>query len=214
MPGNAKEVTMRASTLTALIVLLSLSSATAVATTDAPYAFTAFGGMATPTGDLSTYWGSGLSFGGSLSYQTHDYLAIELAAANGQRFGLDESSFYEDLGVEPTLGSISGASVNAFSVTGGLRVGKSNATINPYGAFGAGYYRLSIADVTVEGFGLFSQTIPGATRNAFGVNLGGGVQSPVSPSMSVFAELRYHVAFTEGTSATYLPVTGGVRIHW
>ena len=206
---------MRASMVAALIVTLSLLSVSNADSSETPYAFTAFGGMAKPTGDLSEMWGSGLAFGGSLSYQTHDYLAIEIAAANGQRFGLDESGFYEDLGIDPSLGSIDGASVNALSITGGLRLGKTNGSINPYGAFGAGYYRLSISDVTVQGFGLtIAQTFPGATDNAFGINVGGGIQSPVSPAMSVFAELRYHMAFTENTTATYLPVTGGVRFHW
>jgi opacity protein-like surface antigen len=206
---------MRASMVAALIVTLSLLVVSSADSSEAPYAFTVFGGMATPTGDLSEYWSSGLAFGGSLSYQTHDYLAIEIAAANGQRFGLDESGFYEDLGVDPSLGTIDGASVNALSVTGGLRLGKTNGSFNPYGAFGAGYYRLSISDVTIQGFGLtVAQTVPGATQNAFGINVGGGVQAPMSPTMSVFGELRYHVAFTDGTTAKYLPVTGGVRFHW
>jgi hypothetical protein len=152
-----------------------------------PISLAIFGGMATPTGDFADYGNSGISFGGSIIHQTNELVAVEFVGASGQRFGVD------------AIEGMDSPSVNIYSLTGGIRVGTSEADIFPYAAMGAGYYRISFMD--------FSE-------NAFGLNFGGGIQTRVAPTMSFFGEMRYHIALTEGTSTKYLPIHAGMRFNW
>ena len=174
----------------------------------APYGLNVFGGLATPTGTLAEFSNHGFSIGGSFTYQTSRLMALEIGAATGQRFSFDEAA----LGVP--AGLVSGANVNVFSLTGGIRIGNSEAKVAPYGVVGAGLYRVGLSDTEITIPGLGTQTITGVSENAFGMNFGGGVQSQMSPSTSVFGEVRYHAAFTSGEATTYLPFNGGIRFQW
>ncbi|MGD8397192.1 MAG: outer membrane beta-barrel protein [Candidatus Eiseniibacteriota bacterium] len=169
-----------------------------------PLSLTVFGGMATPTGDLGDAWNSGFSLGGSVQYDTNDWMALEFVAAGDQHFGLNDGGFT----------GVDGGALNVFSLTGGVRVGAIDRDVYPYAAFGAGYYRVGIGDmeVTVPGVGTVSTS--GYSDNVFGFNFGGGIQKRMTPSMSLFGELRYHVAMTEGSSIKYLPIHAGMHVNW
>lgn len=190
---------MRTAIVASLVAgLMSVGLAVNADANNNPMSLTVFGGMATPTGDLGDAWNSGFSLGGSVQYDTNDWMAIEFVAAGDQHFGLNDG------------GLVDGGALNVFSLTGGVRVGHNDRDVYPYAAFGAGYYRVGIGEITIPGFG----TTPSYSDNVFGFNFGGGIQKRMTPSMSLFGELRYHVAMTEGSSIKYLPIHAGMHFNW
>jgi opacity protein-like surface antigen len=192
---------MRTSIVASLVTLLmTVGVAGSAESGMSPIGVSVYGGMATPTGTLAEFSNSGFSLGGSISYQASDYIAYEFAGASGQKFGVDDNEFVED------------ASVNVFSMTGGLRMGKLEASAFPYAVVGAGYYRISSdLEITIPGVG--TQSV-GVSDNALGLNFGGGIQTQVNPLMSVFGEMRYHIAFTSGESTKFMPIHAGMRFSW
>jgi hypothetical protein len=45
-----------------------------------------------------------------------------------------------------------------------------------------------------------------------GINVGAGLNFPLTGMRGVFIEARYHSIFTEGSNTTFLPITLGLRI--
>jgi opacity protein-like surface antigen len=80
----------------------------------------------------------------------------------------------------------------------------TQTSMQPYLIGGVGVYRAGI-DVDLP---------PGVpepeSETAFGVGLGGGVRFPLS-GFDTYVEARFHNAFTEGSSTTFLPITFGLR---
>jgi opacity protein-like surface antigen len=164
--------------------------------------FSFTGGIAPPTGSLTDYHQVGFSFGGGVSYSLTPHLAINVISVGYDRFGLDENQF-------PIEGS-SGASISMLSVMGGLRARFIPEGFSPFVAADAGLVHSSIADLTVDG----STTFSGTSENDFGVSLGGGLEGPMNSASSVFTEVRVNMAFTDGDTATYVPVRAGMRFHF
>jgi opacity protein-like surface antigen len=124
------------------------------------------------------------------------------------RFGLDSNQFASETG----LGA-SGASISMVSLMSGLRVRFIPQGFTPYVGFNAGLVHASIDDLTVTD-GVSSQEFFGYSENALGISLGGGVEGMVSERASAFTELRITTAFTDGESQTFIPVRGGMRMHF
>lgn len=57
-----------------------------------------------------------------------------------------------------------------------------------------------------------NQILGSVSRNAFGFNLGGGLSVPIANSgTEVFADIRYHHAYTDPSSTSTFPVSFGLR---
>ena len=74
-----------------------------------------------------------------------------------------------------------------------------------YGIGGVGWYRrlIDIREPT---------PVPGFTSDtALGINIGSGVEFPISDRLKMFGEFRYHYAYNSHVPTTVLPVTFGFR---
>jgi opacity protein-like surface antigen len=53
------------------------------------------------------------------------------------------------------------------------------------------------------------------SRFGTGLNIGGGVRTPIAPFLQAFVEVRYHAIYASpfGGDATFLPILVGIRLH-
>jgi opacity protein-like surface antigen len=167
--------------------------------------FSIHGGIAPPTGSLTDYHQVGFSMGGGIYYALTPHLDLNVISVGYDRFGLDQTQFQNDTGLDP-----SGASIAMLSVMGGVRARFIPDGFSPFVAADCGLVHASVDDLTVDG----STTFSGTSENDFGMSLGGGIEGPVSSTSSVFTEVRVNMAFTDGNTSTYVPMRAGMRFHF
>ena len=136
---------------------------------------------------------------------------------------------YHELGVQDeVIQSLQVPDGNAriMSLTGNIKFPFGTARVRPYVIGGGGWYRRTVeftepatgfvtvfdpwwgwlGDVAVP----TNRVLGSVSRNAAGVNAGGGVSFAVSDRTRIFAEVRWHRAFHNPTNTTIVPLTFGV----
>ena len=168
------------------IALVSTSfEAGAQMTTSAakPVQFGVFGGVAIPSGDLSSDFNTGFSAGATVGFNSALIpLGIRIDGAYHQ-FGLKGG----------------GANSHFTTVTGNLVYQMPSASFTPYAIGGVGLYNVG---VTANGIGSGSE-------NHFGWNAGGGIKMALS-GFDTFVEARYHRATGVDATLAWIPITFGV----
>jgi opacity protein-like surface antigen len=82
---------------------------------------------------------------------------------------------------------------------------RPSSKVGIYGIGGVGWYRRLI---DLRG----PSPVPEMSSNsALGVNVGSGVEFPLSGKLKMFGELRYHYAYNSRTPTQVLPITFGFR---
>jgi hypothetical protein len=182
------------------------------------------GGLVFPLSDASNFVNSSYDLvgGGGLNLTPHLKMVGEFMFA-----GLPvKQSIIDELGVANVKGRL-------YALTGNLMAGTS---IGPkktiYAIGGGGWYRRTLEakqQVLKEGQicepgwiwfgvecvnGIFptTETVASRTSSAPGFNVGGGIAFRLGESpANIYAEVRYHRAFTKNVDTTVLPLTFGVR---
>lgn len=175
------------------------------------------GGPTITTNHLNNYVKNGLNFTGGGGIRA--WRGVEL---------LGEFN-YNDLGVQNdvlTTLQVPDGNARIYSVTGNVKFPFGTGRVRPYVIGGGGWYRRtveftepSIGAVTVFdpwwGY-LGDVAVPtnvvlgSVSRDAAGVNAGGGVSFDVGDKTRIFAEVRWHRAFHNPTNTTVVPITFGV----
>jgi hypothetical protein len=178
------------------------------------------GGVTAPTGDISSHLTKGwnIDLGGGYEFN--------------KTLELDANFVFNGLGVsKAALQALQMPDGNArvMSLTVGPKVHFPIASsLSGYVAGGAGWYRrtveftqptVAVVDIIDPWWGyLGSEIVPAnqvlgsVSRNAWGVNGGGGVSVALGHSgAELFAEVRYHYAHINPTRTSIVPVTFGVR---
>ena len=183
---------------------------------NAQWAFKLAGGIGIPMGDapngnsISTYLNSGWTgqIGGAYRFPDKPFaFSLEL--------GNTYNSFKDDFIVDGYQ-NVFAATVN-FLLTPYHDLGYRGFIYYLIG--GGGYYSRYVAINSVPSvpppcwWEPCSVTVDSQTDNGFGVNGGVGVGYSVGPG-TVFAEGRYHYAWTSGSATQYIPILLGYRFGW
>lgn len=134
---------------------------------------------------------------------------LNLPAVQGfQILGLAEyhsfSYDWDEAGMPDASGGTLGALM--FSANGKMGFGVPAAPIKPFVMGGLGIANLSISDEEIPGEPAYSYE----SESKFYINLGGGAEFKVGPSLGIFVMARYVSVFTEGESTAFIPITAGI----
>ena len=136
---------------------------------------------------------------------------------------------YHELGVRgDVIQSLQVPDANArlYSVTGNLNIPFATGRIRPYAIVGGGWYRRTV-EFTQPSTGLVTVVDPwwgwvgrvavptnevlgSVSRDAAGLNAGGGISFELSDRTRIFAQVRWHRAFHNPTNTTMVPITVGI----
>lgn len=64
------------------------------------------------------------------------------------------------------------------------------------------------------GMGLYTQTLGSSSSSNLGMNVGAGIDVPMSKQVDLVAKAKYHIIFTKGQSTTYGGIYGGVNYNF
>jgi len=95
-----------------------------------------------------------------------------------------------------TIGSVSIGDLNLHQLSFNGKVYGSSSPVRPFFNFGGGVYHFD----------------PSSTHG--GLNVGGGLQFDVTPTVAVDAMYNFHNVFTSGSSTRFSTVQGGVRFRF
>jgi len=161
------------------------------------------GGAAIPVvpSAFTDFWNTGFNVDGTLQFKVAPEVALTAGFDVG-RFG------FSGLGL-PYASTDGGATTISFASVGMklYPLAKTGSVVQLYLGFGAGFYRLNIADMSVRVGSQFSQ-VTSTPDNAFGVHTVAGIQTN-----DFFIEASYLVGFTQGGATGYLPLRIGVILN-
>jgi hypothetical protein len=178
-------------------------------------------------------------FGGGPTFTTNqmnNYVkhGFHFDGGAGVRFGrslelLGEFNYHE-LGVQDqaiqTL-QVPDANARVYSVGAAVKIPFKTRGVRPYAILGGGWYRRTV-EFTEPATGVVTvfdpwwgwlgdvavptnRVLGSVSRNAGGVNAGGGVSFPIGDGTTrFFAEVRWHRAFQNPTNTTLVPITIGL----
>ncbi|MFN8178919.1 MAG: outer membrane beta-barrel protein [bacterium] len=169
--------------------------------------------------ELPDFWNPGLSLGGGVGVRLSPFWEIA-TDVHYQRFPADERAQIDGLllsgpgGVLP-IQSIDGRDAEATAILTEVRVhpGRAGARVDPFLAFGAGYFQISTTDATVTpapSSGVDPITIVGDSDTALAAAIGGGLQIHAGTGWRVVLDAIYTIGFTEQSSTEFIPLRVGV----
>jgi hypothetical protein len=176
-------------------------------------------------------------FGGGPSFSTNrlgDYIkhGFHFAGGGGVRVSrvelLGEFNYHE-LGVQDAAiqaVQVPDANARVMSVTGNVKVPFTTGRVRPYAIVGGGWYRRTVefTEPTIGAITVFdpwwgfigdvavptNRVLGSVSRDAGGLNAGGGISFDVGERTRLFAQIRWHRAFHNPTNTTLVPITVGI----
>jgi hypothetical protein len=172
--------------------------------------------------ELPDFWNPGVSLGGGVGLRLSSFWEIA-TNVHYQRFPADERAQIDGLllsgpgGVLP-IASIDGRDAEATVILTEVRVhpGRVGSRVDPFLAFGAGYFQISTTDATVTpepSSGVGPITIIGDSDTALAAAVGGGVQLRVGTGWRVVLDSIYTIGFTEQSSTEFIPLRVGIAVE-
>lgn len=143
-------------------------------------------GLSIPTGDLSEYWNSSLTFNGGLYLETSPFTMLGICGGFNN-FGMDKDAFNV-----PANYTVSGGDITLISLCAEGRI-KAGAMHKGYfyAGVGGGLYSVGTSDLT-EGYPGNTITTTFDRKNQIGGFIGGGATYPVSPQIKVGIKGQAH----------------------
>jgi hypothetical protein len=176
-------------------------------------------------------------FGGGPSFSTNrlgDYIkhGFHFAGGGGVRVSRVEllgEFTYHELGVQDAAiqaVQVPDANARVMSVTGNVKVPFTTGRVRPYAIVGGGWYRRTVefTEPTIGAITVFdpwwgfigdvavptNRVLGSVSRDAGGLNAGGGISFDVGERTRLFAQIRWHRAFHNPTNTTLVPITVGI----
>ena len=84
--------------------------------------------------------------------------------------------------------------------------------IKAYGDAGVGLYSYNVGSSSVT-VGSTTVTSSSISNNDFGMNIGAGVEVPISKDIDLMGKAKYHFIFTSGSTTTYGGIYGGINFR-
>jgi opacity protein-like surface antigen len=145
---------------------------------------------------FSEYWSTSYNFGAGIEFQLNPQLSL-LGYIDYNNYSFDIQKAKDKL---RTTDQGEGGSVTMFILSADVKYFIIDVTHNimPYLLGGLGYSSVSTSDFTRRrNDGRFRYTISGESIGVFSVNFGLGAQYAVAPNISIFADARYVLGFTD-----------------
>jgi hypothetical protein len=195
------------------LALLVLSASAAHAQTAAGPAravsFGVSGGLGIPTGDAGDVFASGFNVDALVEVQARPASPLAFRFEAGyQRFALKDEirelvqAFGGEIDVDARI--ISGLANVLYKFPG--------TTVRPYVLGGVGVFNPG-GSATISGLQAFAEDLDieeSGSTIAFGYNLGGGLEVPLS-GMTVFGEVRFQQIRIDGSGFNIVPIKVGIR---
>jgi opacity protein-like surface antigen len=160
--------------------------------------------------EFSDYWQiSVLNFGVGFGYPFTPIFSTTIYFDYGN-FGFDGDKFAHDMGLSGVI-SVDGLNASIITITANFKAAVPTGTVRPYFSSGGGFFLLSRGDGSVSGGGLVVP-VEGDSEDAFGINVGAGIEYAVARTVNIFLDGRYVLGFTEGESTRVLPIKLGMKV--
>jgi hypothetical protein len=160
--------------------------------------------------EFSDYWKTSvLNFGVGFGYPITPIFSSTIYFDYGN-FGFDGDKFAHDNDLSGVI-SVDGLNASIITITANFKAAVPTGTVRPYLSGGGGFFFLSLGDGSVSGGGLVVP-IEGDSEDAFGINVGAGIEFAAAKTVNIFLDGRYVLGFTEGESTGVLPIKLGVKV--
>lgn len=171
------------------------------------------GGISSPNKpeSLADHWKTGFNVGGGIGFGLTETLTF-VASADYNSFAFDESGFLESYGFSGYGIRITGGTATIFTLSGNLKVTFASGSISPYVVGGLGYLNLALSDITIS-LGNESDKVSGDSESSLFVQVGVGLDFPLSENSSLFFEGRYGNGFTDNGGTTFFPLKAGIKFN-
>jgi hypothetical protein len=160
---------------------------------------------------VTDLWTGHAAFAAAISWRASARLAPWIEVGY-YRCGFDNDAFeatIQDLFPSVTT---SGNDLQIVPVTVGTDIALTGwGNTRPYVGLGIGYYSLTVTTPQASGPGADNITLPDPSDDAFGARAGLGVRTLVTPTVTLFFDVTYHVAWTIPDAFHFVPVRVGLR---
>jgi opacity protein-like surface antigen len=155
---------------------------------------------------ISDYYGMGFNFGAQGQVELMKNIGIQLEF-DYATYSSDKSKIAAANGIQSSDLSGWNISVVGINVEG---VGKLplSGGVTPYGMVGFGLNISGASDLKYKGN---LAAAGGDSKTNFGILFGVGTEYKVSKSIGVFADFKFRLVFSEGSSTSLLPFTFGMN---
>ncbi|MBL7129272.1 MAG: outer membrane beta-barrel protein [Ignavibacteria bacterium] len=178
-----------------VILLLLIISSVGNSQSKYPYwSVNVTGGGTLPVGSFGDGYNVGGNAGVDVVYHIDPYWAV---------FGNGTYNFLK----MKNLGSSSPSS-SYIEATVGPRYYFSQKKVKAYGDVGVGLYTFHQGSYTSG-----TISIPSDSHSDFGMNIGAGVEVPISKEIDFVGKVKYHVIFTEVKTTNYGGIYGGINFR-
>jgi len=150
-------------------------------------------GVLIPTGDLGNAYKTSFGFGAEGTYKINKDLDIV------------GNVIYNILTAKSAAWS--DATVSITEGTAGVRYFFGSSQPKFFGEAALGFYSTAVSYSTTV---LGSPIKFSASNSDFGINFGGGILAPLSPSLDFVGKLRYHNIFSSGSSTNFVTLSAGL----
>jgi hypothetical protein len=156
-------------------------------------------------------WDAGYGLAGSIRFRVVPRFHVNVEVAYYRHLS-DNAAFREFIAQQRSNVNLSGYDLWILPVSLVAELDLlERGTTKPFLLFGAGYYNFGTTDAALSGLGSDQVVLPDAPRDAFGLQAGLGVRTPVALGVTLFLDASYHVSFTESERTAFLPIRAGLQ---
>jgi opacity protein-like surface antigen len=151
---------------------------------------------------FSDYWNAGFNFGGGFEYYLNSNTALQVYI-DYNHFPFDDQKAIAALDLSSSTIS-SGGGANILNISVDVKYLLTNdKTFSPYILGGIGYFNFSLSDLSSSDLYGDSHSATGGSVSAFSINFGFGAEFMVSSDISIFADARYVLGFTNNSTVNF-----------
>ncbi|MEE9553797.1 MAG: outer membrane beta-barrel protein [candidate division Zixibacteria bacterium] len=180
-------------------------------------AFYANSGISGPLGPqgFKDGWGAGVTFGFAAGYKTTSKLILGIYA-DFNSFNFRDEKLINDAGLQGYGIGIEGGKsrITSYGFNARYYLDARKKEARPYLVFNIGGINLTGSDIYVSYAGntfLLAEWVGNET--AMAVALGAGLEVYLSPKISLFADAKFSLAYTDEENTKYLPVRIGLSFY-
>ncbi len=158
-------------------------------------------------------WSTGPNFGAGIGYLVAPIVTVQ-GYLDYSHLPMNDLAFMGAYGLPGDVKSMSGGATSIFTLSANIKLDMRPMDMPawPYFIVGVSYFRVSIHDVKYN-LQSVSQKWIGSHENAFGLSLGTGVEIKIQRRLTVFAEGKLGIGYTEGSRTQYFPLKAGISFR-
>jgi opacity protein-like surface antigen len=178
-----------------------------------PFRVSVAGGWTFPVepSDITDVYGGSYALAVGLHFRTAEQLGV-WGEIGYYRHEFDTDAFEAAISDLFPGVNVDGNDIYIVPITAGVEY-SLNAWGNtrPYVTGGVGFYQVSVTDPSASGPNAGNVDFPDATDNGFGIQVGAGVRTLVTPTLTLFLDATYHRAWISPDPLGFVPVRIGLR---